>query len=205
MSLASAAYAIDVDFTAVGGDTSEWEYTTSDGITVKVSPGAGDLSFDEGDGYFVSGSSTNPGDWLTVTFWDGDTQVDVVVDSISVSDLFRQTTASGRKKYKEIGAYETDGSDAVKFNKKKLEGYDKHTGSGTLVVDASTSALTLTSLGSQGKNGKINKTHDYFLSGISFHVESVPELTASGSVAGLFLLGGMGLVLGGWRRRAPRD
>lgn len=210
LGLAPAALAIDIDFSAVepsADGAASWSYETPEGITVKLEPGSGSLSWQAGDGFLVSGrpGGESSEEWLTVTFWNGSEQVEVVIESFGVSDLMRQDKNFGNGQYKEVGRYQVDDGKQAKFKKgKNVTDYGSQDGTGTIVVDTTGSTLTLTSMGNNGPqnpSGAFKKDHDYYLSGLSFRVQAVPELDGSGAASGLSLLVGVGLVLGGWRKR----
>jgi hypothetical protein len=148
--------------------------------------------------------------WLAVTFWDGGDQVEVVLDSFGVSDLLHQDKNFGNGMFKEVGRYKVDDAKIVRFKKgTNVTDYGNSDGTATVLVGGSASTLTLTSLGPNGpqnQDGMYKKDHDYYLSGLSFRLQGVPELGSSAAASGLSLIVGMGLVLGGWRRRRfPED
>jgi hypothetical protein len=213
-SIASAAYAIDIDFTSIppGADgASEWS-TTVDGVTVTVTPGPGtELSWDAQDGFGVSGGGYEndeiEGDEvLTVTFTDSTgAPVEVELVSFEVSDLFKERSNFGFGRYDEVGNYQVDGQATVGFTPKHgVTGYSKPNGEGTVLVGESTTTLALTAPGytKWSKHKKwFKQDHEFALGGISFEVVSTPELGTSGAAAAALLLGGLGMVLKGRRRR----
>jgi hypothetical protein len=200
-----------------------WQ-TTVDGITVKITPVGGTIYYaDPVDGFGIMGPSyeddeiEGPVESLTVEFLDaGGNPVAVVLDSFNVADLFYEDVDGHY--YNEIGEYQVDGSNVVEFTPASgVTGYSSPNGEGTVGVGATTTTLVLTA------PGKIESTqwvqvkkkwgwgydwqcitkkenHEFALAGLSFHVENVPELSASGLNGAILLLGGLGLVLGGRRR-----
>jgi hypothetical protein len=220
--VAPAAFAIDLDFTSlppsVDGD-SQWS-TTVDGITVTVTPGPSGTRLDwtPEDGFGVEGPSYEDdeiegNETLTVTFEDANGDpIDVIIDSFNVADLFHEAAATGPS-YDEIGRYQVDGASPVAFTPSSgVVGHSNVNGTGTILVGAESSSVVLTAPGKVNaiywtgtgwhKKKKVQEqNHEFALAGISFHVESVPELSASGAAGAFLVLGGLGLVLGGRRRR----
>lgn len=230
LSMASAAYAIDLDFTSIAPDQNEtpcagnpngascWS-TTIEGITVTLTPGPSGtaLYWDKDDGFGVTGPSYEKdeiegNETLTVSFTDAQgNSVEVILDSFNVSDLFFEQDDEGKLTYAEVGKYQVDGAGVVSFTPDGVAGHSNVNGTGTLSVGASTSTLVLTAPGKIVKNygwgpwkKQSHQDHEYSLAGLSFHVVSVPELSVGGAAPALLLLGAMGLVLGGGRRR-PTD
>jgi hypothetical protein len=220
--LASAAHAIEADFTSIppaagANGASSWTFTTAEGYSVVVTPGpdGGKLYWDGDDGF---GVNNTPGSYeydeidgaesLTVTFFDSSgTQIKVVVDSFSVTDLFNETRPGGPA-YDEKGSYSIDGGPAVNFNAGNVSGHSNVNGTGTVLVGSEATSLTLTAPGKETKTfgpwwnrTKQTQDHEYSLGGVSFHVVSVPELSVGGAGEAMLLLAGIGLVLGGRRRR----
>lgn len=233
LSVASAAYAVDLDFTSIPPNQNQspcagapngascWATTTADGITVTITPGPSGTSlyWDDDDGFGVSGPSyeddeVEGNETLTVKFTDAQgNAVNVVLDSFNVSDLFVELDDEGKRSYAEIGKYKVDGAAVVSFT--PTNGVADHSnvnGTGTVYVGASTSTLILTAPGKiveqyyqyvwgRPKLKESHQDHEFSLAGLSFQVVSVPELSAGGAAPALLLLSGMGLVLGGRRRR----
>jgi hypothetical protein len=217
----SSVYATELDFTptlpsgsssANPNGQSSWSYEVDD-VLVVVTAGprrSNRLYWDQDDGFGVNEpwmwrspngyeyDEIDSGETLTVSFYDASnpgTAVNVVVDSFDVTDLFNETRGHN---YDEIGNYELDSGGQVQFTAGTVENHSNVNGTGTVLVGATTTTLTLTAPGHV--NGE---DHEFSVAGLEFHVaaESVPELAASGTAGAFLLLSGFGLVLGGRRRR----
>lgn len=210
LSAASAAHAIEIDFTSIAGNpngASSWS-TTVDGVTVSVIPGpkGTKLYWDSEDGFGVNGGGVgyevdeiDGNERLYVTFTDASGKpVEVHIESFGVTDLFNEAKNSGWGNYDEVGYYATQSGSYTMFTAGTVADHSNVNGTGTVAVGADSWLLLLKA---PGKTNYGKEDHEFSLGGISFEVASVPELGATGAVAAMFLLGGLGLVATGRRRR----
>jgi len=181
----SASFDTDSGATATivpGPAGAQFYWGTDDGFGVRYS-GTGAYEYDE-----VEGPET-----LTITF-----SQPVYIDSILLSDLFRENTNTGTT-YNETGSYQlSDGSTGSIV----ANGSGGPNGEQTSSIGAWTESISFRALGQVGGFFGLNtRNSEYSLAGITFGGPvTVPELDPSAAGTALILLLGGLLVLGGRRR-----
>lgn len=176
-------------------------FNTDSGANATITPGPVGASFYWGtdDGFGVRYNGTGAYEYdeiegpetLSITF-----SQPVYVESILVSDLFRERTNAGTR-YNERGSYTLSNGTSGNIVANGAGGVN---GEQTVGIGAWTSSITFQAIGRVG-GYLFGTNNEYSLAGITFRgPTSVPELDPSAAGAALILLLGGLMVLGGKRR-----
>lgn len=180
-------------------------FDTDSGATATIVPGPAGATFywgtDDGFGVRYSGSGAYEYDeiegpeTLSITFSEP-----VYIESVLLSDLFRETTNLGTT-YNETGSYQLSNGTTGSIVANGAGGVN---GEQTASIGAWTQSITFRALGQVGGFFGLNtRNSEYSLAGITFGgPATVPELDPSAAGTALILLLGGLLVLGGRRRTA---
>lgn len=178
-------------------------FSTASGANATITPGPEGSSFywgtDDGFGVRYNGSGAYEYDEiegpesLSITF-----SQPVYIESVLVTDLYRERTNIGTT-YNETGSYTLSNGTVGNITANGLGGAN---GEQTVSVGAWTSSIVFRGAGAVGGFLGFGTTHsEYSVGGITFGGPiAVPELDPSSAGAGLILLLGGLVVLGGRRR-----